>query len=337
VVGDLELQFYVGREGLVWLPIDPRAVRDVKAYLQGEYIKPIIMGADDQLQPLTHGFAQIGNPAYGVQGLGFSTGNYSFNRGVQRLSCTSLRVKSCESNMMGFKVRDSALSQIYNIFKEPCYIPAEYLEYNAFPTPPGASGLQSTTNTALNNVKDIYVMFPKHSNDYTVFENPCINQFALRVMGVQYPERVISTLGSRFYQMELTAADLDGPLRPTNEFVDSYTMKRNYDTGMPYTFTPRDGTSFALIIQCERNESGYVFDGINSGGQSTPIDIQFVPIYPGANDTYYNVDIGAVSTTGTSHPPAPQLWLCRDVYWSMDVENGLKFHKYGEPAGSQSA
>jgi hypothetical protein len=239
--------------------------------------------------------------------------------------------------MMGFRVKDSALAQIQNIFSEPCYIPAEYLEYNAFPTPPSASGLQSTTNTALNNVKDIYVMFPKHSNDYTVFENTCINQFALRVMGVQYPERVISTLGARFYQMELTAADLDGPLRPTNEFVDSYTMKKNDETGVPYDFALRDGTSFALIIQSERNESGYVFDGIDSNGQSTPIDIQFVPLYPGDTfDTYYNVDMTPFFHVGQSHPPAPQLWFCRDVYWEMSVENGVRFHKYGEPVGSQS-
>jgi hypothetical protein len=179
-------------------------------------------------------------------------------------------------------------------------------------------------------------MFPKHSNDYTVFENPCIDQFALRVMGVQYPERVISSLGPRFYQMELTAADLDGPLRPTNEFIDSYTMRKNTETGVPYSFALRDGTSFALIIQSERNESGYVFDGIDSGGQSTPIDIQFVPLYSGANDTYYNVDMDVDTHVGTSHPPAPQLWFCRDVYWSMDVDNGLKFHKYGEPDGYQS-
>jgi hypothetical protein len=239
--------------------------------------------------------------------------------------------------MMGFNVKGSALVQIQNIFKEPCYIPAEYLEYNAFPTPPNAGGLQSTTNTALNNVKDIYVMFPKHSNDYTVFENPCIDQFALRIMGVQYPERIISTLGNRFYQVELTGADLDGALRPTNEFVDSYTMKKNNETGLLYYFSQRDGTSFALIIQNERNESGYVFDGIDSKGQSTPIDIQFVPLYTGDNDTYYNVDIDPIThAVGTAHPPAPQLWLCRDVYWSMDTTNGLRFHKYGEPSGSQS-
>jgi hypothetical protein len=92
----------------------------------------------------------------------------------------------------------------------------------------------------------------------------------------------------------------------------------------------RDGSSFALILQTERNESGYVFDGLDSGGQSTPIDIQFVPLVKGVNDTYYNFD-----GVAGAHPPAPQLWFCRNVYWSVDVANGLKFNKYGEPEGTE--
>jgi hypothetical protein len=236
--------------------------------------------------------------------------------------------------MSGFQVKDSTLQGINEIFQTPVYLPAEYLEYNAFPTPPSESGLRSTQNTALNNVKDIYVMFPKRTNEYTCFDNPCIDQFALRVMGVQYPDKVISTLGPRFYQMCLTAGDLFGHLRPTNEFIDSYTQVKNnmsLPTKTRYVNCLRDGTSFALIVQTERNESGYVFDGIDSGGQSTPIDIQFVPIVSGAEDTYYNFD----PAFPTRHPPAPQLWFCRNVYWSVDVSEGLKFHKYGEPEGHE--
>jgi hypothetical protein len=72
-----------------------------------------------------------------------------------------------------------------------------------------------------------------------------------------------------------------------------------------------------------------VFDGLDSAGHSTPIDIQFVPIVKGVNDTYYNYD----PNDATLHPPAPQLWFCRNVYWSVDVHNGLRFHKYGQPDG----
>jgi hypothetical protein len=230
--------------------------------------------------------------------------------------------------MSGFKVRESTLRGIADIFSTPVNIPAEYLEYNAFPTPPDANGLRSTLNTMLANVKDMYVMFPKHTNDVTCFDNPCIDQFYIKCMGIQYPDKVISTLGARFYQYMITGADIGGHLRPTDEFVDSYTMVKNRaKDGMRYSNTLRDGSSFALIIQTERNESGYVFDGIDSNNQSTPIDIQFVPLHKGESDTYYNFD----PNSPTSHPPAPQLWLCRDVFWSVDVQNGLVFHKYGIP------
>jgi uncharacterized membrane protein len=234
--------------------------------------------------------------------------------------------------MSGFQVKQSTLDGIREIIQTPTYLPAEYLEYNAFPTPPDEAGLRSTANVALNNVKDIYIMFPKRTNDVTCFDNPCIDQFSIRVLGVQYPEKVVSTLGARFYQYSLTAADLGGILRPTDEFIDSYTQLKNNPesaTKVRFANTLRDGSSFALIVQTERNESGYVFDGIDSGGQSTPIDIQFVPLVKGAQDTYYNFD----TSQPTAHPPAPQIWLCRDVYWSVDVENGLKFHKYGQPDG----
>jgi hypothetical protein len=104
---------------------------------------------------------------------------------------------------------------------------------------------------------------------------------------------------------------------------------------LPYknTGTLRDGSSFALIIQTERNESGYVFDGLDSDGQSVPIDIQFTPIVKGDEDIYYNFDPNPVTPSDSPHPPAAQLWLCRNVYWSLDTQNGLKFYRYGTPAG----
>jgi hypothetical protein len=244
-----------------------------------------------------------------------------------------MRVLVCESNMAGFQVKQSTLAGIAQVFSTPTYIPAEFLEYNAFPTPPDANGLRSTLNTMLNNVKDIYVMFPKRASDITVFDNPCIDQFCIRCNGVQYPEKTISTLGPRFYAYSLMAADLARSLRPTPEFVDSYTMAKNDDSGIRYGNTLRDATSFCLIIQTERNQSGYVFDGIDSGGQSVPIDIQFAPAFTQENDTYYNFDPAHPNL----HPPAPQIWLCRNVYWELSTERGLVFNKYGQPPGYEVA
>jgi hypothetical protein len=334
VIGDIELNFYTTSAGFVWCPINCIAVAEIMTELQDLAMNVVLQYDEGVDNNYTHQFAQINNPLQG-----YTKFEYNYTRpngfiepttGRVVLSCRSMRVLSCESNMSGFHVRQSTLKGIADIFSVPVNIPAEYLEYNAFPTPPDANGLRSTLNTMLNNVKDIYVMFPKRTNDVTCFDNPCIDQFCIRTLGVQYPEKVVSTLGPRFYQYSLIASDLGGHLRPTTEFIDSYTMVKNIESDPDktrYANTLRDGSSFALIIQTERNESGYVFDGIDSGGQSTPIDIQFVPIVKGVNDTYYNCDPANL----TIHPPAPQVWLCRDVYWTADVKNGLVFHKYGIP------
>jgi hypothetical protein len=326
VVGDLELSFYVGSGGLVWAPVDIGQVLDIKQVLQNEYNSTVLSAYP---RDFSHQFAQINNPLTCFTSLNSTTETVTWASTNTRLICTSMRVISCEANMSGFQVRESTLRGIADIFSTPVNIPAEYLEYNAFPTPPDENGLRSTLNTMLSNVKDIYVMFPKRTNDVTCFDNPCVDQFCIRCLGVQYPEKVVSTLGARFYQYSLIASDLGAHLRPTTEFVDSYTQAKNADDALrtKYSNTLRDGSSFALIVQTERNESGYVFDGLDSEGQSTPIDIQFTPIVKGDNDTYYNF------AGDGSHPPAPQLWLCRNVYWSVDIQHGLVFHKYGTPEG----
>jgi hypothetical protein len=329
VLGDIELNFYTTSAGLVWCPVNPRIVKDYKTEIF-EYKYPFVYDERAPLKISTQ-FSQINNPSTIISNYVVDEGEVTFGVSSLTLQCLNMRILSCESNMSGFHVKQSTLDGIRNIFSTPTYIPAEYLEYNAFPTPPNENGLRSTTNVALNNVKDIYIMFPKRTNDITVFENPCIDQFSLKVMGVQYPDKTISTLGPRFYQYALQAADLGGVLRPTEEFVNSYCgSKNNSDPNRTrYPCMGSDATSFALIIQTERAESGYVFDGIDSHGQSTPIDIQFVPLVKGDQDTYYNFD----PKNPTIHPPAPQVWLCRDVYWSVDLENGLQFHKYGQPEG----
>jgi hypothetical protein len=230
IVGDIELQFYVGHEGLVWAPVDPERVLDIKRELQGVAIDAVFpVGVPKNI---SHQFAQINNPLQAPITFAVAAATpytITMTTGPVHVNCTGLRVLMCEANMSGFQVKQSTLNGIHSLFSEPVYIPAEYLEYNAFPTPPNENGLRSTQNTALNNVKDIYVMFPKRTNDYTCFDNPCIDQFCIRAMGIQFPEKVVSTLGARFYQLTLNASDLGGVLRPTTEFIDSYTQEKNGD------------------------------------------------------------------------------------------------------------
>jgi hypothetical protein len=170
-------------------------------------------------------------------------------------------------------------------------------------------------------------MFARQANDDTIFENPMIDNFYIKVLGQQYPERTYDTLSPRLYQNMIMTCDLDGGLKPTKDFIDAYTMRKNHtndggkDHGQRYNNTLRDNTNVALVIQTLRNQSGYVFDGIDSQGQSVPLEMHFNPLFQ--DDTYCNFD----GQTSTAHPPPPQIWLCVDAYWTADIINGLVGNK----------
>jgi hypothetical protein len=102
-------------------------------------------------------------------------------------------------------------------------------------------------------------------------------------------------------------------------------MAKNASGGTRYANCLSDGTSFMWNVQCERNNAGYTFDGIDSNGQNIPIQIKGQPLYSGANDTYYNVN-----AAGTIHPPPPQIWLCRDTYFVLSTA-GVQYEAFSTP------
>jgi hypothetical protein len=322
MIGQLELAMYIQPRYAVWAVLDSRKVSDVKAFFEDSPV-----GIDwttlDGL-PISRKFAQIGNPLNVITLFKVAAGVPELDFGPRRLTCVGCRVTEMIANISGFRCTQKTLEALRELYQSPWYIPAEYLEFYAFPTPPDANGLHATTQITAHNVKDIYLMFPQRANDFTVFENPVIDNFYVKILGQQYPERVYDTYSTRFYQNMIMAADLDAGLKPTKDFIDSYAMRKNANdlSGTRYSNTLRDNTNFALIIQTERNQSGYVFDGIDSQGQSTPLEIHFNPLYP-QNNTYFDVD----PNEPTLHPPPPQIWLCTDAFWSADILNGLVWHK----------
>ena len=100
-------------------------------------------------------------------------------------------------------------------------------------------------------------------------------------------------------------------------------------TGTRHVNTRSDGTSFGINFQLERSNAGYVFDGIDTGTQTVPITFRGQPIYSGDNDTYYIFD----PDYPDQHPPPPELWICQDTYFTMDVHNGLVYHGPTTPEG----
>ena len=329
ICGDLELKFYVKPRGLVWCMVDPMNVKEFKEMMEGDSIK---ITCDDNLSAMyKHGFTQVGNSAEiitsftegdsGVEGVALITAD----KGAGTLICTGMEVRSLKSNMYGFNVTSESLQKIHHLFSTPQIIPSQQLDYNAFPIAATSAGIQSTINMPVCNTTCISIMFPKYDNDYTVFENPIYNNLQLTVNGKNMPDEVVSSQGARFLQQQLIASDLSGGLECTKEFEDSIVMAKNTSSGNRYHNTLSDGTSFMWNIQCERNNAGYTFDGIDSNGQNIPIQIKGQPLYSGANDTYYNVN-----AAGTIHPPPPQIWLCRDTYFLCSTE-GVVYEAFSTP------
>ena len=329
ICGDLELKFYVKPRGLVWCMVDPTNVKDYKEMMEGESI-PFV--SDKNLSSMfKHAFTQINNAAEIINS--FTEGpsgadgvaKVSATKGSCILQCTGMEIRSLKSNMYGFNVESESLAKIAQLFATPQIIPSQQLDYNAFPIAATSAGIQSTINMPVCNTTCISIMFPKHDNDFTVFENPIYNNLQLTINGKNMPDEVVNSQGARFLQYQLIAGDLSGGLECTKEFEDSIVMKKNDGGGNRYANCLSDGTSFMWNIQCERNNAGYTFDGIDSNGQNIPIQIKGQPVYTGINDTYYNVD-----KEGTAHPPPPQIWLCRDTFFRVSAE-GVVYEAFDTP------
>ena len=253
---------------------------------------------------------------------------YSSQKAV--LSCNQLTVTLCKSNMQGFGVCESTRSAIENILREGLIIPSQKIDYHAFPIAAASNGIKSTLNIPLINVTSMSLLFPKHHNDLTVFENPIYQNCYLNIGGKNYPDENVDTIGARFFENQLTAGDLDAiTLQCTKEFEDSMTMPKNDNEGSRYHNTLSDSTSFVFNIQTERASAGYCYDGLDGGYGNIQVQVNGQPIYTGSNDTYYNVN-----EEGTIHPPPIQLILTRDTYFKLSL-NGLEYVDDETPINSQ--
>ena len=335
--GNIELKFYVKSRGLVWCALNPSNVKDYKEVMEGETID--IDLTNTNLSPLyKHAFTQINNSSTIITNWteslktvsGVEVITATAEQGSAMLQCVGMTITQLKSNMYGFGINGKSAQKIVDIFKTPQVIPSQMLDYNAFPLAATRSGIQSTINMPITNCTCISIMFPKHDNDYTVFENPIYNNVQLTVNGKNLPDEPVSTQGARFLQYQLIASDLSGGLQCTKEYEDSIIMAKNDSGGYRYKNCLSDGTSFMFNIQCERNGAGYTYDGFDSNGQNIAIQLKGQPIYTDDNDTYWNFNNDGGKTT----PPPPQIWCCRDTYFLASV-NGLQYFNCDSPPNSQ--
>ena len=341
IVGELQELVQTSFEGFVWAPISPSVVKDKLEFLDDITIAesfPANLG-------ITRKFTQIGNPATIVVEMKDGTGptapegyikvpngtenGLDVKLGKATLSITGGTVIMMRTNIAGFNVKPECYDELYNLLKTPIIIPSQTLEKRLFPIAASSQGIDATTDIALNNVTNITVVFPKRHNDVTCFDNIMYQNVSLTVNKQQYPDTAVSTVGARFYQMQLVANELDGTLEATKEFEDSFTVPLNDPvTGKRYKNCRSDGTCFGINFQLERSNAGYVFDGIDTGTKTVPVNFKGDPMYKGEDDTYYIFD----PEHPEQHPPPPELWICQDTYFTMSVD-GLKYYGPTTPPG----
>ena len=341
IAGELKELVQTSLEGFVWAPINPSIVKERIEFLDD---KTIAESFPSNLA-LTRKFTQIGNPANIVIEMKDGTAptadegylkvtNGSANGidvklGKASLSITSGTVEIMRTNIAGFNLKPECHSQIYQLLKTPIIIPSQTLDRRIFASAATSNGIDANIDIALSNATNITVMFPKRHNDCTCFDNIMYQNVSLSVNKHEYPDTEVSTIGARFYQMQLVANELDGTLEATKEFEDSFTDPLNdTTTGTRYKNCRSDATSFGINFQLERPNAGYVFDGIDTDTKTVPISFKGKPIYTGENDTYYIFD----PDHKDQHPPPPELWICQDTYFTMSTD-GLKYHGPETPAG----
>jgi hypothetical protein len=375
-LGPLDLKVYVKHSGLVWAQCNPEAVMDKHIFFndlgqeaEANFEAELITVAQSTLQYLKvaagqikHGFTQIGNASrIVVASTGFDN---PATIGYATLTCQKMTITRCNSTIMGFRILDSSKGKITQFFSTTRYFPSQKLDYYAFPHNPNQNGINSSLNAPLVNCSFISFMFPRNPNDVTVFENIMYQNVQVTIKNKNYPDEGITTVGARFLQLQLVASELDGSVEPTAEYERSLTEEKNQGQARNYARKRNmtaDASSFMLNIQLERSGAGYCFDGLDSGGQNVSIQLKGDPLVKGANDTYFNFQTGIETVTVTpavwdntgsdpvlvtpavtrediitANPVAPEAWICRECYWEIDTNKGLRFISDGVPPGSQT-
>ena len=342
IVGELKELVQTSMEGFVWAPISPKIVKENIEFLDNSTIAEDIPSNI----PITRKFTQVGNPATiiteyktgtqsdALEGYikvpnGTENGN-DLKTGAVTLTITAATVQMMRTNIAGFNIKPDCLAGLRSYLSHNAIlIPSQTHERRQFASAARSTGIDATTDISLSNATNITIMFPKRATDATCFDNIMYQNVQLSVNKHSYPDTEVSTIGARFYQMQLVADELDGTLEATQEYEDSFTQPLNDPTtGKRYANCRSDGTSFHINFQLERSNAGYVFDGIDTGTQTVPITFRGQPIYSGDNDTYYIYD----PDHKDQHPPAPELWICQDTYFTMSV-GGLEYHGPNTPAG----
>ena len=379
IIGEMEEEVKFSLDGLVWCQVPPKKVGDIKKFWDcnptKEYNAPDL--------PITHHFTQIGQEAiivnkvtnaaegkvhneaghyYAPSSIGAAGGklnvtDYQLWRNRLEVNVNHCEIEKCRTNCAGFGVKPDVVQGILEALTQPLIIPAQELTRHQFEThiTETDSSINISKSVPLRNATNITMMFPAHSNDYTVFKNIMCTDVRLSVNKKLYPETAFETTwDGRFVQYQLMASELEGATEPTDELVESLSRPLNnvyqlisandgatHTEGERFLMCPFDNTSFGINFQLERGNAGYVFDGIDSGSSAVSIEFRANKKFHDKaqrNDVLSYPDVTCTDTTwisvlDTTAEVIPEMWICSDTYWTWDTTNGVTYYSRGRPTG----
>ena len=251
------------KSAIVWCQVDPKKVADLRTLIyedMNEDQNGLIQNSNSLYD---HKFAQAGNKlkviktcAYTIPIAGSTSttpvtlpapGTITYTLDTDTFTCTSLTIIELKCSSYGYKVNPSIMEKLTSLFSpsKPFIIPGEFVDRKKFSQGSDGSCIDTDFSYALHNCTDAILAFPKDSTSITCYENPMLKNLQLTIDGKLYPVKSIETVGERFFNMTLTASNLDERDECTEEYEDSLTRPLNDDSGARFA---RTWTKQALFV-----------------------------------------------------------------------------------------
>ena len=202
---------------------------------------------------------------------------------------------------------DSDRSRIYE---------ARYTVFKSFESNMEGGRFHIEFPSALEMVKNIHMVFPRKTNQTTVFRNPFLKDVKLKLDGILYPrEESIRTDNNLFYHLM------------TRDFEYDYDVRYSYqcpalnaagNAPRPDTEKKEDLDDSNFILTYDLSVGHFMAmhrynDNVNIN--FTAEIIHFI------QDMY---DVGAGPAYQDTEP-APQIWFTHDACWKLNLRDGLTF------------
>ena len=221
------------------------------------------------------------------------------------VSIDKLEVIECQSNINGFKIKDSVKAQLFEKYsKQKLVIPSQFIDSQQANSGPRGMALQTSTSYTLTNVTNICVTFPRTIDELTVSRNPRLTAFQLSVDNKPYPEQVGSTTSARYCEYVLANSYLDNLWCANKSLLFSLKNRQHeFDVYDGYLLG-RDNTNYCFNAATERLCSGA---GIYCDGLSK--DISIIRLLGTIED---GSSYGPESWRSS---PAPHIFFVQTTFW----------------------